>query len=535
MRMLRGFRLILNSTRSGGLNAVQLSTVGNLISDLAREHATRTALIFPELNISFTFAELNDLSERVAKNLYRAGFRKGDRFAIWANNMPEWIILEFATAKIGVILLTVNTSLRRNELQYVLSQSGARGLALVRSFRGVNFMEELEAVRPSLPELREVFILPEDFEGLAAPADFELPAIPLDPHDWINMQYTSGTTGFPKGVMLSHNNILRNAFNTMKKLGMASSDVLCLKIPLFHCFGCITGVLGAYSQGAQIVGLTEFNPVRALAAIQNYRCTVVFGVPTMFIAELNHPDFDKYDLSSLRTGIMGGAPCPLEVMKAVVEKMGARHMTVGYGLTEASPGVTQTRPDDPLDLRVGTVGVAGTDVEVKIVDPVSGDELARGSEGELITRGYHVMLGYYGMPDETNLAVRGGWLHTGDLATMDERGYIRITGRIKDVIIRGGENVAPREIEELLLTHPAIREAYAYGVPSDLFGQEVAVAVQLRDGALLNAGALQDFCRGHLARFKVPEFVEFVSEFPATASGKVQRYKLAEAWVSRRQ
>ncbi len=512
--------------------AVQLSTVGNLIRDLAKKHPSRTALVFPELNARYTFAELDDLSERVARNLYRAGFRKGDRFAIWANNIPEWIILEFATAKIGVILLTVNTSLRRNEVQYVLAQSGARALALVRSFRGVNFMEELEAVRGSLPELKEVFILPDDFDVLAAPADFELPPIPLDPLDCINMQYTSGTTGFPKGVMLSHNNILRNAFNTMTNLGMTSSDVLCLKIPLFHCFGCITGVLGAYTRGAQIVCLTEFNPGRALEAIQNHRCTVVFGVPTMFIAELNHPDFDKFDLSSLRTGIMGGAPCPREVMKAVVEKMGARHMTVGYGLTEASPGVSQTRPDDPLDLRVGTVGIAGTDVEVKIVDPVTGDELPRGSEGELITRGYHVMLGYYNMPDETSRAVRGGWLHTGDLATMDARGYIRITGRSKDVIIRGGENVAPREIEELLLTHPAIREAYVYGVPSDLFGQQVAVAVQLRDGALLTADALQDFCRGKLARFKVPEFVDFVSEFPATASGKVQRYKLAETWAA---
>jgi fatty-acyl-CoA synthase len=500
---------------------MNLSTVGNLIGDLAREHGSRTALTFPELNEKYTFKQLDEVSTRVAKNLYRAGFRKGDRFAVWANNLPEWIILQFATAKIGVILLAVNTGLRRNELQYVLSQSGARGLALVRSIRGIDFVGELEAVRGQLPALKEVFVLRDDFSRLAAETDFELPEIPLDPHDWINMQYTSGTTGFPKGVMLSHHSILRNAFDAGARVGIADGDSLCLQVPLFHCLGCVTGVLGPYTHGASIVALTEFNPLRVLEAVHKLRCTAMFGVPTMFTAILNHPDFHKFDLSSLRTGLMGGAPCSREIMSAVIEKMGAAGMTCGYGLTETSPGIAITFSDDAIADRVGTVGRPLPGVEVKIVD------------GELLTRGYHVMLGYYNMPDETAHAMRDGWFHTGDLAAIDARGYIQITGRSKDLIIRAGENISPRESEEALSTHPLIREAYAYGVPNDFFGQEVAVAVHLKDGASLTAGALQEFCAGKLARFKIPQYVDFVTAFPTTPSGKVQKYKLAEAWVAR--
>jgi acyl-CoA synthetase (AMP-forming)/AMP-acid ligase II len=395
-------------------------------------------------------------------------------------------------------------------------------------------MEEFDAVRSQLPALKEVFVLPDDFAQLAADTDFELPHIPLDPGDCINMQYTSGTTGFPKGVMLSHHNLLRNSYDMGGGLQMTAEDSICLQVPLFHCFGCSVAVLGAYTRGASLVGLTEFIPLRVLEAIHNHRCTIIFGVPTMFIALLNHPDFHKFDLSSLRTGIMAGAPCPREVMMAVIERMGIGDLRCAYGLTEASPGVTEPLAGDTLEHRVGTVGCAlSDDVEVKIVDPVTGADLPRGSEGELITRGYHVMLGYYKMPEETNRAIRDGWLHTGDLATMDEDGYVRITGRSKDLIIRGGENIAPREIEEILLAHPAIREAYVFAVPSDFFGQQAAVAVQLKDGGNLTAKALQDFCKDKMAHFKIPEFVDFVTSFPTTPSGKVQKYKLAEAWVAR--
>lgn len=501
--------------------AMEVSTVGNLIRDLAKAHGPRNALVFPQLNASYTFADLDAISTRVAANLYHAGFRKGDRFAVWANNIPEWIILQFATAKIGVILLTVNTSLKRNELQYVLQQSESRGLALVRGFRGVNFVEEFEAVRGSLPALKESYLLPDAFESLAAPTDFALPEIELHRDECINMQYTSGTTGFPKGVMLSHHNIVRNAFDISTRLGMTAADSLCLQVPLFHCFGCVIGVLGAYTQAAQIVALTEFDPIRVLEAIHNHRCTVIFGVPTMFIALLNHPDFNKFDLSSLRTGIMAGAPCPRELMNTVIDKMGIKGMSVAYGLTEASPGVTMSFPSDSVDIRVNTVGCALPDVEVKLVD------------GELVTRGYHVMLGYYNMPEETRRTIRDGWLYTGDLATIDESGSVRITGRSKDLIIRGGENIAPPEIEEILLTHSAIREAYVYGIPCEFFGQRVAVAVQLKNGAALTAESLRNLCSEKLAQFKVPEFVDFVTSFPTTPSGKVQKYKLTEAWLAR--
>ncbi len=512
---------------------MELSTIGSLISDLATAHPDRDALIFPELDVRYSFAEMDVLSTNIAQNLYGMGFRKGDRFAVWANNIPEWVLLQFGTAKIGVVLLTVNTGLRRKELEYVLSQSESKGLAMVRAFGEVNFLEEFEAIRANLPELEHVFILPDDGDRLMRPTAGALPDIPLDPDDCINMQYTSGTTGFPKGVMLSHNNILRNAMDLGDRLAMSSSDVLCLTVPLFHCFGCVIGVLGAYTHASTIVALTKFQPLEVLRAVETCSCTILYGVPAMFIAELNHPEFEKFDLTTLRGGIMAGSPCPREVMKDVILRMGASEMTIAYGLTEASPGVTMTFPDDSLDRRVGTVGTALPDVDVRIVDPSSGDDVPTGQEGELITRGYHVMLGYYNMPEETERAIREGWLHTGDLGSIDENGYVRITGRSKDIIIRGGENISPREIEEILLTHPAIQEAYVYGVPDDFFVQKVAVAVRLRQGQLLDTEQLQTFCAAQLAKFKVPEFVDFVDGFPTTPSGKIQKYKLRQMWVDK--
>jgi fatty-acyl-CoA synthase len=513
---------------------MEISTIGKLISDLAEAHPDREALIFPELDVRYSFAQMDALSTNIARNLHDMGFRKGDRLAVWANNIPEWVLLQFGTAKLGVVLLTVNTGLRRKELEYVLSQSECRGLAMVRAVGEVNFQEELEAIRSNLPELEHVFMLPDDGVRLMRPVPGELPDIPLDPNDCINMQYTSGTTGFPKGVMLSHHNILRNAKDLGDRLAMSSSDILCLTVPLFHCFGCVIGVLGAYTHASTIVALTEFQPLEVLRAVDTCRCTILYGVPAMFIAELNHPEFEDFDLTSLRGGIMAGSPCPREVMKDVISKMGASEMTIAYGLTEASPCVTMTFPADSLDLSVSTVGTALPDVDVRIVDPVSGDGMPVGEEGELITRGYHVMLGYYNMPEETERAIRDGWLYTGDLASMDENGYVRITGRSKDIIIRGGENISPREIEEILLTHPAIQEAYVYGVPDDFFVQKVAVAVRLRKAQSLEAESLKAFCGGLVAKFKVPEFVDFVDGFPTTPSGKIQKYKLSQMWVERR-
>ena len=512
---------------------MELSTVGRLITDLAAADPDRTALIFPESGVSYSFADLELLSGNIAANLHAMGFRKGDRFAVWANNIPEWVLLQFGTAKIGVVLLTVNTGLRRKELHYVLSQSGAKGLAMVAAFRDVSFAEEFAAVREDLPGLEHVFVLPDDSGQLLRESSAVLPETTLGAEECINMQYTSGTTGFPKGVMLSHHNILRNARDIGDRLAMSSDDVLCLTVPLFHCFGCVIGVLGAYTHGASMVVLGEFHPLPVLQAIQDHGCTVLYGVPSMFIAELNHPQFDEFDLSTLRTGIMAGSPCPREVMKNVIDKMGAREVTIAYGLTEASPVVTMTFPDDPFDLRVGTVGSALPDVDVKIVDPTSGQERAIGEEGELITRGYHVMLGYYGMPEETEQTIRDGWLRTGDLGTIDEDGYVRITGRSKDLIIRGGENISPREIEEILLTHRSVQEAYVYGVPDEFFIQKVAVAVRLKDGESLDVEQFREFCLGQLARFKVPEYVDFVDDFPTTPSGKVQKYKLTQMWVDR--
>ncbi len=510
---------------------MQLSTIGRLISDLASEYPDRPALIFPETGDAYTFGEIDRLATNIAGNLWSMGLRKGDRFAVWANNIPEWVLLQFGTAKIGVIQLTVNTGLRGKELEWVLAQSRAKGLAMVPGMRDIDFVEELAAVRAGLEDLEHVLVLPRDTSRLIGEPDRFAPETELHPDECINMQYTSGTTGFPKGVMLSHHNILKNGSDIGERLGLIAADTLCLTVPLFHCFGCVIGVLGAYTHAVPMVVLREFNPLEVLKAVDKHRCTVLYGVPSMFIAELNHPDFDQFDVSSLRTGIMAGSPCPREVMKDVIERMGAREMTIAYGLTEASPGVTMTFTDDTLDRRVGTVGRVLPDVEIRVVDPESGQELAQGQEGELITRGYHVMLGYYDMPDQTERAVRDGWLHTGDLATIDEEGYVRITGRSKDLIIRAGENVSPREIEELLLTHSSIQEGYVYGVPDEFFGQKVAAAIRLKEGARLGFDDVAEFCRAQLAHFKVPEYVDFVESFPTTPSGKIQKYKLTELWI----
>ncbi len=530
-------------------------TMGALLADTARRFPDHDALVYPDRGLRLSYRAFDQLTDRVAKGLLRLGVKKGDHVAIWATNVPEWVALQFATAKIGAVLVTVNTNYKSTELEYVLNQSDATTLLLVQGFKDTDYVETTYAVVPELkgtpagelacaklPHLKNVVFL-----GGGAPAgmlayaelekmgggvsDAELAAIKagLDRHEVINMQYTSGTTGFPKGVMLTHHNIINNGYNIGECMKFSENDRLCIPVPFFHCFGCVLGVLACVTHGAAMIPVETFNPEQVLQTIEAEKCTAVHGVPTMFIAELEHPNFRKYDLSSLRTGIMAGSPCPIEVMKRVIRDMHAGEITIAYGQTESSPVITQTRTDDPIELRVATVGRALPDVEVKIVDIETGAALPPGKQGELCTRGYLVMKGYYKMPEETARAIDAdGWLHTGDLAVMDENGYCKITGRIKNMIIRGGENIYPREIEEFLYTHPKISDVQVYGVPDRKYGEQVMAAVKLKDGIDCSEEEIRDFCRGRIANYKIPAYVKFVDEYPMTASGKIQKFKLRE-------
>jgi fatty-acyl-CoA synthase len=465
------------------------------------------------------------------------------------------VILQFATAKIGAVLVTVNTSYKSAELEYILKQSDSTTLFLVRSFKDTDYVATLNEVVPELrgaapgelcsarlPHLRNVVFLGDEtpagmvnFARIAALGkeveDAELAAVEatLACHEVINMQYTSGTTGFPKGVMLTHHNVVNNGFNIGECMRFTEKDRLCIPVPFFHCFGCVLGVMACVTHGAAMVPVEIFDPLKVLRTIETERCTAVHGVPTMFIAELEHPEFARFDLTSLRSGIMAGSPCPIEVMKRVMRDMHASEITIAYGQTESSPVITQTRTDDPIELRVATVGRALPDVEVKIVDIETGATLPPGKQGELCTRGYLVMKGYYKMPEETARAIDADrWLHTGDLAVMDENGYCKITGRIKNMIIRGGENIYPREIEEFLYTHPDISDIQVYGVPDRKYGEQVMAAVILKKGVTMTEEEVREFCRGRIANYKVPRYVKFVDAYPMTASGKIQKFKLRE-------
>ncbi len=530
-------------------------TVGNLLTELSRQIPDREALVYPDRNLRWSFSRLEEEARRVAMGLLALGIEKGDRVAIWATNVPEWVVLQFALAKIGAVLVTVNTGLGRREVEYLLQQSETSTLFLISGFRSLNYLETLREVAPELssakpgdlkstmlPQLRKVIYIGEDpqpgmlhyrdlFElsRRASPADLRRRQAAMHVDDVINMQYTSGTTGFPKGVMLSHRNILNNASYLGDGLCYTPADRLCLTVPLFHCFGCVLGVLGAYTHGTTLIPLEFFDPRRALEYVSSEFCTAIYGVPTMFIAELEQPDFERYDLSSLRTGIMAGALCPMELMKQVIQRMNLSELCIVYGLTEASPGVTMTSPHDTIERRTSTVGRALPNVEVKIIDPKDGFEVPLGQPGELITRGYHVMKGYFKDEQATREAITPeGWLHTGDLATMDEEGYVVITGRIKDMIIRGGENIYPKEVEEFLRTHEAVSDVAVYGVPSGRYGEEVAAAVMLKPGMQVTVEELQELCRCNLARFKVPRYIQFVTGFPLTASGKIQKFVLRQ-------
>lgn len=537
------------------MSEVMHITLGKLLEQIANERPEHEAVVYPDRNIRYTYKQFDYLCRQVAKGYMKLGIKKGDHMAIWASNHPEWVTTQFATGKMGAVLVTVNTNYRAAELEYLLKQSDSTTLVLMDSYRGTSYIETLYEIIPELktsapgclqseklPFLKNVIVLGETrYPGMFLWSDIlkmgeevsdhilDERMSSLDPDDVINMQYTSGTTGFPKGVMLTHINLVNNAANIASCMNLTYEDRMCIPVPFFHCFGCVLGTMACVSVGATMVPIQEFDVLAVLKAVQNEKCTALHGVPTMFIAELNHPDFDQFDLSSLRTGIMAGSTCPTEVMRAVTEKMGAREITIVYGQTESSPGITQTRTDDPIELRVSTVGRALPNVEVKIVDPSTNKEVPFGVQGELCTRGYHVMKGYYKNPEATKDAIdEDGWLHTGDLAVMDENGYCQITGRLKDMIIRGGENIYPREIEEFLYTHPKILDVQIIGIPDKKYGEEVMAWVRLKEGITATAEEIREYCEGKISRFKIPRYIEFCSEFPMTASGKIQKFKLRE-------
>ena len=565
------------------LPPVEGLTIGQLLRRTAREFGDCDALVFPRLTPAgepvcgatspdeappasdcyrLTWSQFDAEVDVVARSLLAAGIGRGDHVAVWATNWPRWVLLQFATGRIGAVMVTVNPAYRSSELAYVLRQSDAKALFLIDRFRTSDYFQLLQDAVPALangpasddtlpeldgfPRLQRIVSLNEQsgpgiepWSAFAARAadittgQLEAAAAATTPADPINIQYTSGTTGFPKGAMLTHRNLLFNAFYIGDCMQLTSRDRICVPVPFYHCFGCVLGTLCASVYGAALIIPAEhFDAEATLLAIEAERATAVYGVPTMFIGQLEHPAFAERNLTSLRTGIMAGSPCPIEIMKRVVQEMHCGEITIAYGLTEASPVITQTRTDDPLDLRVETVGRAIPGIEVKLIDPETGETLPDGQQGELCTRGHVVMLGYYNDAEGTAAAIDDdGWLHSGDLAVRQPNGYFRITGRIKDMICRGGENIYPREIEEFLFTHPAIEDVAVFGVPDKRFVEEVACWVRLREGAPLDEDGLREFCRDRLAHYKVPRYVRFVTSFPQTVTGKIQKFRMREVMV----
>ncbi|WUC77194.1 AMP-binding protein [Streptomyces sp. NBC_00536] len=516
-------------------------TIGENLDRTVRRFPDRDALVDMATGRRWTYAELAADVDALALGLLDLGITKGDRVGIWAPNRAEWTLVQYATAKIGAVLVTVNPAYRSHELEYVLRQSGIRLLAAAERFKTSDYAGMIEEVRPRCPGLEFVVLLDGPLwsslleRGRAGdPAELARAQASLSPDDPINIQYTSGTTGFPKGATLSHHNILNNGFFVGELCHYTEQDRVCIPVPFYHCFGMVMGNLACTSHGAaMVIPAPSFDPGATLAAVQAEACTSLYGVPTMFIAELADPAFATYDLSSLRTGIMAGSPCPVEVMREVIERMGMAEVSICYGMTETSPVSTQTRADDSVERRVSTVGRVGPHLEVKVVDPHSGRTLPRGEPGELCTRGYSVMLGYWAEPGRTAEAIDAArWMHTGDLAVMDDEGYLSITGRIKDMVIRGGENVYPREIEEFLHAHPDVLDVQVIGVPDAKYGEELMAWVRMREGAEpLTADAVRAYCAGRLAHFKIPRYVHVVEEFPMTVTGKIRKIEMREQAV----
>ena len=530
-------------------------TIGAALEDTARKWGDREAVVVRHQGVRWTYAELDALADRLAVGLMQLGLKPGERIGIWAPNRAEWVLTQFATAKLGLILVNINPAYRVSELEYALNKVECRALVLADTFKTSNYLEMIESLAPELAksepghlksaklpnlemviklgnEARPGFLTFQEVEAKGEAGDVApLRAISaaLQPDEAINIQFTSGTTGSPKGATLSHFNILNNGLFCGQVMRFTEADRVCIPVPLYHCFGMVIGNLGCVTHGACMVYASDaFEPGPVLETIEAEKCTAVYGVPTMFIAELDHPEFAKFDLSSLRTGAMGGSPCPVEVMKRVISDMGMSEVTIAYGMTETSPASFMTSPDDPTDRRVSTVGRVMPHVMCKIVDQ-EGRIVPRGQQGELCTRGYSVMKGYWNDPERTADAVDdAGWMHTGDLAVLDEEGYGNIVGRVKDMVIRGGENIYPREVEEFLYTNPKIRDVSVFGVPDDRLGEELVAWIVLKDGQAASAEEIQTFCKGQIAHYKIPKHVRFVEDFPMTVTGKVQKFVMRE-------
>lgn len=529
-------------------------TLGGILEKWDFETPGKEFIVYPDRDLRFTYRQFNRRVDALAKGMLYIGIKPGDKVGIWAKNVPDWTTVMFATAKIGAVLVTINTNYKLAELEYLLKDSDISTLFLVEGYRDSDYVGMMFHLVPELKEQARgelkskdfpllknvVFIGQQKHRGMFNISelillgthvdDFELESIKetLYCQDVVNMQYTSGTTGFPKGVMLTHHNILNNGFATGECMNFNSDERLLVCVPLFHCFGCVLALCAVITHGATMVLTEDFDPLMVLASVQKEKCTALYGVPTMFIAELNHPMFDMFDLSSLRTGIMAGAPCPIETMNQVMTKMNMKDIIIVYGQTESSPGITATRTSNSPEIRATTVGFEYPNVEVKIVDPETGVECGVEEQGEICCRGYNVMRGYYKKPEATQKAIDSeGWLHTGDLAVKTSDGFYRITGRINDMIIRGGENIYPREIENFLYRMPQIKEVEVAGIPSPKYGEAVGAFIKVKEDQTLTEAEVTDFCRGNISRYKIPKYVFFVDDFPMTASGKIQKYKLS--------
>ncbi|MDP2263528.1 MAG: AMP-binding protein [Hydrogenophaga sp.] len=562
MSETRSAAALLQRSHAQGATDVPLieQTIGAFFSGMAQRQPTHEALVSVHQGVRYTYRELNEAAQQLASALLRQGLQPGDRVGIWSHNNAEWVLMQLATAQVGLVLVNINPAYRTSEVEYALNKVGCKLLVTMARFKTSDYLGMLRELAPEwahgqpgaleaqqLPHLRTVVWIDEPGQGVEEPGLLRFSALlaqgdAADPRvaqvaatlkatDPINIQFTSGTTGFPKGATLTHRNILNNGFFIGESMRLTPADRLCVPVPLYHCFGMVLGNLACFTHGATVVYPNDgFDPLTVLQTVQDERCTGLHGVPTMFIAELDHPRFQEFDLSTLRTGIMAGSPCPTAVMQRVVQDMNLSQITIAYGMTETSPVSCQSSTDTPLDKRVSTVGTVQPHLEVKIVNPDTGEVVAPGQSGELCTRGYSVMHGYWDDPAKTAEAIDAdGWMHTGDLATMDAAGYVNIVGRIKDLVIRGGENIYPREIEEFLYRHPGIQDVQVVGVPDQKYGEELCAWVIVKPGHALTEASVRDFCQGRIAHYKVPRYIRFVDAFPMTVTGKIQKFKIRDA------